>query len=88
MDQTLAGRRFHTVRPIMHHAGLVPRASGGTVRYAMENVGRRLVRVDLDSGAKLVLFAEDISIERTAAPVSPPPLGITSAAPASTIPSP
>ncbi len=47
----------------MHHAGPIPRESTGMVRYAMENLGRRLVRIDLDSGRSLVLLAEDITLE-------------------------
>ena len=47
----------------MHHAGVIPRAATGMVRYAMENLGRRLVRIDLDSGRSLVLLADDIALE-------------------------
>ena len=47
----------------MHHAGMVPRESTGIVRYEMENIGRRLVRIDLDSGRSLILLAEDIACE-------------------------
>jgi len=47
----------------MHHAGLIPRESTGLVRCEMENIGRRLVRIDLDSGRSLILLAEDITCE-------------------------
>lgn len=63
MDRTLQGRRCRTARPIRHHAGFIPRESGGTVRYAMENMGRLLVRVDLDSGRSLTVLAEDLIVE-------------------------
>ena len=47
----------------MHHAGFIPRESSGTVRYAMENIGRSLVRIDLDSGRSLILLAEDVAVD-------------------------
>jgi hypothetical protein len=68
MDRTLAGRRCRTVRPISHHAGFIPRASSGVVRYAMENIGRSLVRVDLDSGRSLMLLADDVIVESAGGP--------------------
>ncbi len=63
MDRTLQGCRCRTVRPIMHHLGLIPRASGGTVRYAMKNIGRVLVRIDLDSGQSVVMLAQDLIVD-------------------------
>jgi hypothetical protein len=66
MDRSLEGRRCRTVRPIRHHAGAIPREATGLVRYAMENLGRHLVRIDLDSGQSLVLLAEDIALEAEA----------------------
>jgi hypothetical protein len=50
----------------MHHAGPIPRESAGMVRYAMDNLGRRLVRIDLDSGRSLVFLFEDITLEAAA----------------------
>jgi hypothetical protein len=50
----------------MHHAGTIPRQATGMVRYAMENLGRRLVRIDLDSGRSLILLADDIALEAEA----------------------
>ena len=66
MDRSLEGKRCRTVRPIIHHAGAIPREAAGMVRYAMENLGRRLVRVDLDSGRSLVLLADDIALDTEA----------------------
>jgi hypothetical protein len=63
MDRKLVGKRCRTVRPIMHHAGAIPRESTGVVRYAMENLGRRLVHIDLDSGRSLVLLADEIAVD-------------------------
>jgi hypothetical protein len=47
----------------MHHAGAIPRESTGVVRYTMENLGRQLVHVDLDSGRSLVLLADEIAVD-------------------------
>ena len=63
MDETLARTRCQTVRPIVHHAGTIPRGSTGMIRWATENLGRNLMRVDLDSGKSLVLLAEDVALE-------------------------
>jgi hypothetical protein len=63
MDRSLEGKRCRTVRPIMHHAGTIPREATGKVRYTMENLGRRLVRIDFDSGRSLVLLADDVAFE-------------------------
>ena len=63
MDDSLGGRRCRTVRPVMHHSGLVPRESAGTIRYAMENIGRTLLRVDLDSGTSMMLLPDDVAVD-------------------------
>ena len=63
MDRSLEGKRCRTVRPIMHYVGAIPREATGMVRYAIENLGRRLVRIDLDSGRSLILLADDIVLE-------------------------
>ena len=63
LDRALEGTRCRIVRPIAHHAGyLLPRLEG-TVRYAIENLGRQLLRVDFDSGASLIVLPEDFVIE-------------------------
>jgi hypothetical protein len=61
-DDSMGGKRFRTVRPVMHHGGLVPRESAGTIRYALENIGRTLFHVDLDSGASLMLLPDDVAV--------------------------
>jgi hypothetical protein len=63
MDSTLLGQRCRTVRLVMHPSGPIPRATGGVVRSEIENIGRRLLRVDLDGGRSLILLADDISLE-------------------------
>lgn len=62
MDRTLEGIRCRTVRPVPHQRGFLPRQSTGTVRYALENIGRTLLHVDFDSGASLTVLAEDVSL--------------------------
>jgi hypothetical protein len=63
MDRTRAGSRCRTIRSIVHHVGLIPRETTGTIRYETENIGRRLMRVDLDSGLGVMLLADDVAIE-------------------------
>jgi hypothetical protein len=63
MDRSLEGKRCRIVRPILHHAGPIPREATGMVRSVMENLGRHLVRIDLDSGRSLILLADDIAVE-------------------------
>lgn len=62
-DRSLNGTRCLTRRPITHHGGYVPPKMEGTVRYTVENIGRTLVRVDLDSGASLMLLADDVALD-------------------------
>lgn len=63
MNQSVGGKRFRTVRPVMHHGGLVPRESAGTIRYALENIGRTLLHVDLDSGTSMMLLPDDVAVD-------------------------
>jgi hypothetical protein len=62
LDRSLDGTRCLTRRPIPHHAGYLPPKMEGTVRYTVENIGRTLLRVDLDSGASLLLLADDVTL--------------------------
>jgi len=63
MDRTLCGKRCRTVRTVAHHRGRLPRETAGTIRYALENIGRTLVFVDFDSGPSLMVLPDDISLE-------------------------
>jgi len=63
MDTSLTGRRCRTRRSIPHHRGQLPRAIGGTVQYALENLGRILIRVDFDDGPSLMVLEQDIEFE-------------------------
>ena len=61
LDHTLNGTRCLTTRPIAHHGGYLPPKMEGTIRYTCENIGRTLVRVDFDSGASLMVLADDVT---------------------------
>jgi len=63
MDTSLTGRRCRTRRSIPHHRGHLPRAIEGTVQYAVENIGRMLIRVDFDDGPSLMVLENDIELE-------------------------
>jgi hypothetical protein len=63
MDRSLGGTRCRTTRPIAHHGGYLPREVGGTIRYTIENLGRTLLRVDLDGGQSLMLLPDDVRFD-------------------------
>ena len=63
LDRTLDGARCRIVRPIAHHTGYLRPGLEGTVRYATENLDRILLRVDLDSGASLIVLLDDVVVE-------------------------
>ena len=60
MDRSLAGTRCRTTRPIAHHGGHLPRKLSGTIRYALENIGRTLLYVDFDSGQSVMVLPADV----------------------------
>ena len=63
MDTSLTGRRCRTRRSIPHHRGQLPRSIEGTVQYAVENIGRTLIRVDFDNGPSLMVLENDIEFD-------------------------
>lgn len=63
MDGTLGGKRCRTVRQIAHHGGYLQRSEAGTIRYAIENIGRTLLRVDFDSGQSLMVLPDDVDVD-------------------------
>ena len=69
MDRTLCGKRCRTVRTVAHHRGQLPRETAGTIRYALENIGRILVFVDFDSGPSLMVLPDDICVDAPEATV-------------------
>jgi hypothetical protein len=42
--------------------GVLPRHSQGTVRYEVDNLGRRLVFVDWDNGMEVLVFPHEIEM--------------------------
>jgi|APFre7841882590_1041340.scaffolds.fasta_scaffold404247_1 hypothetical protein len=62
-DPRLTGKRCHAARRIVHHKGIVDRDTPGTVRCAMENIGRTLFEVEFDSGQSLTVLADYIAFE-------------------------
>jgi hypothetical protein len=66
MDRSLGGTRCRTTRPIAHHGGYLPRELSGTIRYTIENLGRTLLRVDLDGGQSLMLLPDDVRYDGNA----------------------
>ena len=67
MDRTLEGTRCRTVRPIAHHGGYLPRMLGGTIRYAVENLGRQLINVTFDTGQSMMVLPDDVAYDDAAA---------------------
>lgn len=63
MDRSLDGKRCHTIRPILHHAGYLPRRLEGTIRYRVENLGRTLLRVDFDTGTSVMVLPDDVAVD-------------------------
>jgi hypothetical protein len=62
IDRTRAGMRCRTLRFVRTVEGDLPRYSGGTVRYEMENLDRSLVLVDWDRGFTVPVFPHEIEM--------------------------
>lgn len=62
MSEFVQGLRCRTTRAITHKKGVVQRSAEGTVRAVRENIGRKLVTVDFDSGEELVLFTHELEV--------------------------
>jgi hypothetical protein len=61
-DHTRKGLRCRTNRFIRTVEGDLPRASEGTIRYEIDNLGRRLVLVDWDQGFTVPVFPHEIEL--------------------------
>jgi hypothetical protein len=59
-SESAPGRRCRSTRPITHSRGVLGRDAEGTIRSSRENLGRRLIAVDFDSGETLIVFAHEI----------------------------
>lgn len=62
MSALVQGLRCRVTRAITHRQGVLRRLTEGTVRRVQENIGRKLVTVDFDTGEKLVVFSHELEI--------------------------
>lgn len=63
IDRTQRGCRCRTRHFVRTVKGDLPRGTPGTVLYAMENLGRRLVLVQWDSGMTVPVFPDEMELE-------------------------
>ena len=66
INRIFSGSRCRVIREVHHPSGAVHRSTLGTIRYAMENLGRDLVMVDWDTGQATVVFPNDIEFVEVA----------------------
>ena len=62
MDRSHSGLRCRTVRHLYTVKGALPRKSEGTIRYEIENLGRKLIFVDWDNGMSVPAFSDEIEV--------------------------
>jgi hypothetical protein len=62
MDSVLKGLRCRTTREVRSHRALIEKSTAGTIRHEIENLGRRLINVQWDSGATDYVFPSEIEI--------------------------
>ncbi len=62
INRTVSGRRCRINRQLQYLNGAVARFTHGTIRYAMENIGRELILVDWDTGSSTLVFPRDIEM--------------------------
>ena len=62
MDRSRSGARCRTLRHVNTVKGILPRDSYGTLRYEMDNLGRRLMFVDWDNGMRVPVFPYEIEV--------------------------
>ncbi|MGH7961167.1 MAG: hypothetical protein ACRERD_04980 [Candidatus Binatia bacterium] len=62
MDHAHTGARCRALQHINTVKGTLPRGSFGTIRYEMDNLGRRLVLVDWDTGISVPVFPPEIEM--------------------------
>ena len=60
IDRIFSGSRCRVIRQVHYPGGAIHRFTLGTIRYAMDNLGRQLVMVDWDTGQATVVFPKDI----------------------------
>ncbi len=62
MDRSRSGVRCRTLYHMNTVEGILPRDSHGTLRYEVDNLGRRLVFVDWDNGMSVLVFPHEIEV--------------------------
>ncbi len=62
MDHSRSGARCRTRYHVNTVEGALPRHSRGTIRYELDNLGRRLVFVDWDNGMGVPVFPHEIEV--------------------------
>ena len=62
IDRSHSGARCRTLRHVNTLEGVLLRDSYGTLRYEMDNLGRRLVFVDWDNGMSVPVFPHEIEV--------------------------
>jgi hypothetical protein len=56
------GTRCRAIQSIKSYQGTVRVSTEGTVRYEIENLGRRLVNVQWDNGVNMNVFADEVEV--------------------------
>ena len=62
VDRSRSGLRCRSARHVNSPQGAFPRFTQGTIRYEIENLGRRLVFVDWDHGISVPVFPDEIEV--------------------------
>ena len=62
IDTSRAGMRCRARRIIRTQAVVIEAASQGTIVHELENLGRRLILVQWDSGPLLLAFSDEVDI--------------------------
>ena len=63
IDHKHSGLRCHTLHLVRTVKGDLPRGSQGTIVHEMDNLGRRLILVDWDTGISVPVFPDEIELE-------------------------
>ena len=64
IDRTHTGIRCATRFLLRTAKGNLPRGSEGTVEYEMDNLGRRLILVNWDTGFSTPAFPDEIELQQ------------------------
>jgi hypothetical protein len=62
VDLTLKGMRCRATKEIRSPRGMIKRSTEGTIQHDLENVGRRLISVQWDTGITDYVFPIEVEI--------------------------